>query len=404
MPLTEPQLRTAKPTDRPYKLFDTGGLYVLVTPSGGKLWRLRFRHLGKEKSLSFGSYPGVGLQSARKRRDAAREALEAGVDPAAEKRAKKQAAAGSTVRTFEVVAREWHSSRKHQWTEAYARQVLSRLEDDVFPALGSRPLAEIEPQDALAALKKVEARGVLETTRRLKQYCSAIFRFGIASGYCRHDPAAPLKGAFKPPPRPNHHKALARREVGDFLVRLSAYDGSAETRIAVNLAVLTVVRTKELLHAKWIEFEHLDAPQRALWRIPGERMKMHEPHLVPLSKQACTLLNELAKLTGRSPHLLPNQARGGVMSNNTMLYALYRMGFHGRTTTHGFRRLFSTEANEHGFNEDWIERQLAHDERDRVRAAYNAAQYLPQRREMLQWWANELDALHAAERAGRRAA
>lgn len=405
MPLTELQVRNAKPADRAYKLFDARGLFVQVTPSGGKLWRLRFKRHGKEKLLALGAYPKIGLVAARRARDAAHEKLDAGVDPAQERKQQKQAAADAKSITFKWLATEWFENRKHEWTPAYAVQIWKRLEEDIFPEIGALPAAEIEPKQMLAALKKVEGRGVLETTRRLKQYSSSIFRFGIAAGHCRHDPAAPLKGALKAPPKPQHHAALTRSDVGDFLFRLSDYDGEPETRIAITLALLLVPRTTELRAAKWTEFEAWqDSSDDALWRIPGERMKMDDPHLVPLSRQACSALTSLHELTGKSDFLFPSHAREGYMSNNTMLYGLYRMGFHGRTTTHGFRRLFSTEANERGWNEDWVERQLAHDERDRVRAAYNAAQYLPQRRQMLQWWADHLDALRAAEHKKRKAA
>ena len=258
--------------------------------------------------------------------------------------------------------------------------------------------ADIKPKDMLATLKKVEQRGVLETTRRLKQYCSSIFRYAIVSEYCENDPAAPLRGALKAPPRPKHHKALGRAEIGDFLIQLTNYDGEPETRIAIYLALLMVPRTTELRAAEWAEFEQWDQNEEAaLWRVPAERMKMNDPHLVPLSRQACAALRDLHKRTGGQKYLFPSRSREGFMCNNTMLYGLYRLGFRGRTTTHGFRRTFSTEANEHGWKEDWVERQLAHDERDRVRAAYNAAQYLPQRRDMLQWWADYLDGLRAAE-------
>ncbi len=340
-----------------------------------------------------GDYPRVSLVDARKRRDAALGLIDEGIDPTVDRRERKKAEAAATSQTFEVVAREWHANRLHEWTAKYAVQIIKRLEEDIFPKIGAKPIAVIEPKEMLAALRAVEARGVLETTRRLKQYSSAIFRYAIAAGYCTADPAGPLKGALKPPPRPIHHKALKKNEVADFLTRLAAYDGETETRIAIHLALMTVVRTTELRAALWAEFEHLDDPEKALWRVPAERMKMSEPHLVPLSRQVIAELNNLRALTGRSQFLFPSHGRDGVMSNNTMLFALYRMGFRGRTTTHGFRRLFSTEANEHGFNEDWIERQLAHDERDRIRGAYNAAQYLPKRRQMLQWWADYLDEL-----------
>lgn len=396
MPLTDVKLRAAKPKEKPYKLGDSGGLHCLVTSAGGKLWRYKFRFGGKERLLSMGEYPRISLVDARKRRDAASALLDEGVDPSAEKQKRKKEVEAAGSLTFEIVAREWHANRLHEWTAKYAVQVIKRLEEDIFPKIGAKAIAVIEPKEMLAALRAVEARGVLETTRRLKQYSSAIFRYAIAAGYCTADPAGPLKGALKPPPRPIHHKALKKAEVADFLTRLAAYDGETETRIAIHLALMTVVRTTELRAALWAEFEHLDDPEKALWRVPAERMKMSEPHLVPLSRQVIAELKSLRALTGRSQFLFPSQGRDGVMSNNTMLFALYRMGFRGRTTTHGFRRLFSTEANEHGFNEDWIERQLAHDERDRIRGAYNAAQYLPKRRQMLQWWADYLEELKAA--------
>lgn len=401
VPLNDRQVRSAVPREAPYKLGDSGGLFLLVTPAGGRVWRFKYRHTGREKLLTIGPYPRVGLAAARLRRDQAKEQLSEGKDPSLEKQSQKRAAKEAVVHTFEQIAREWHETQKHDWTEAYARQVLVRLEVDVFPELGQQQIGSIEPKEMLRVLKRVEARGVLETTRRLKQYCSAIFRYAIACDYCRHDPAAPLRGALKAPPRPVHHLALPKDAVGEFLSKLHEYDGELETRLAIKLAMLTVVRTKELRAAEWREFEHLDDANRALWRVPAERMKMREVHLVPLPRQAIQRLSELRELSGRSKFLFPSRGREGFMSNNTMLYGLYRLGYHGRTTTHGFRRLFSTEANENGFEADWVERQLAHDERNKVRSAYNAAQYLPQRREMLQWWADHLDKLQADHRHGR---
>lgn len=397
MALSDSRVRAAKAGAKNYKVYDSDGLFLLVTPAGGRHWRFRYRYAGKEKLLAVGSFPIVGVAAARQRRDAALRSLDAGLDPSLEKARKKRADRDAASTTFEIVAREWHAAQKHRWTVPYGCQVMSRLEADVFPELGPRPIAEIESKEVLRTLKTVEDRGVLETTRRLKQYCSAIFRFGIASDYCRYDPAAPLKGALKAPGRPVHHRALPRDSVGEFLLRLPRYDGELETRVAIHLALLTVVRTKELRSAAWPEFEKLNDPGKALWRIPPERMKMREEHLVPLSRQAIAALEELPGFQRRAGLLFPSRARGEAMSNNTMLYGLYRLGYHGRMTTHGFRRFFSTEANEHDFDKDWIERQLAHDERDDVRGAYNAAQYLPQRRKLLQWWADYLDQLRVEE-------
>lgn len=396
MPLTDAKLRAAKPADKPYKLFDTNGLFVKITPSGSKLWRFRFHIDGKEKLMALGEYPRVNLVDARRRRDTALSALDEGRDPSAERREAKKLLQADRSPSFENVAREWHAARKNQWAPKYSAQILTRLEVDIFPEIGSKSIDALEPRDLLAALRKVEERGVLETTVRLKQYCSSVFRFGIAASYCRHDPAAPLQDALKTPPKAVHHKSLPRDEIGDFLLNLDRYEGAPETREALELALLTAVRTTELRAARWTEFENLEQPGSAMWRIPAVRMKMKEVHLVPLSRQAATLLIRLKKLTGEQHYLFPGPGKDGYMSNNTMLYALYRMGYHSRATTHGFRSLFSTEANEQGFNEDWIERQLAHDERDPVRGAYNTAQYLPQRRELLQWWADHLDALKSA--------
>jgi integrase len=401
VPLTDANARTARPREKNYKLYDDDGLFLLVTPAGGRLWRFRYVLAGKEKVMALGKYPRVGLQEARRKRNAAREALQDNRDPGAEKAEEKRAARAASLQshTFQNVANEWHNAQVGRWTRLYAWQVSKRLEDEIFPALGQRPIAQIEPTEMLAVLKVVEKRGVYETTRRLRAYCSAIFRFGIASGYCRYDAAAHLGPALKAVPKAVHYAALSRAEVGEFLIRLEFADCEPLTRLALKLIMLTAVRTKELRGADWPEFERLDEPGRALWRVPPQRMKMGEEHLVPLSSQAVDLILSHPGASKRQGKLFPGPGIEGVMSNNTMLFALYRMGYKGRTTTHGFRGLFSTEANENGFESDWIERQLAHDERDEVRAAYNAAQYLPQRRKMMQWWADSLFARPPATNA-----
>jgi integrase len=403
MALTDANARAARPREKSYKLYDDDGLFLLVTPAGGRLWRFRYRFAGKQKELSLGHYPRVGLQEARRKRNSARQALEDSRDPAAEKADKKRAARAAILQSqsFESVANEWHSAQAGRWSKLYAYQVGKRLEEEIFPKLGQLPIAQIEPTEVLAVLKEVEKRGVHETTRRLRAYCSSIFRFGIASGYCRYDPAAHLGAALKSAPKPVHYASLSRDEVGEFLIRLEFHDCEPLTRLAIRLIMLTALRTKELRGADWSEFERLDQPDRALWRVPPLRMKMSEEHLVPLSRQAVDLLLTHPGAAKRSGKVFPGPGLEGVMSNNTMLFALYRMGYKGRTTTHGFRGLFSTEANENGFESDWVERQLAHDERDEVRAAYNAAQYLPQRRKMMQWWADYLDGLREEEKVRR---
>jgi integrase len=283
------------------------------------------------------------------------------------------------------VAREWCENQRDGWTGRYHDQVVTRLEDDVYPEIGLRPIAEIEPPELLAVLRKVEKRGALEIAKRLRQTVGQIFRYGIVTGRANRDPLVDLKGAL----RQAHHKAMPREDLPEFLRALSAYDGAARTRLALRLAVLTFVRTTELRAARWDEVD-LEAAE---WRIPAERMKMRAPHIVPLSRQAVETFAELRSIAGRNDYVFPSPGAEGFMSNNTILFAMYRMGFHGRATVHGFRAVASTLLNEMGFHPDWIERQLAHDERNQVRAAYNHAQYLPERRRMMQQWADCLDDL-----------
>lgn len=402
MPLTDAKVRSATPRDKAYKLHDSDGLFLLATPAGGRLWRFRYRFGGKEKLLAIGSYPRLGLREARRKRDEAMDLLEAGTDPAQAKASRKRAAALVAAHPFEDVAREWHKAQTSRWSELYAHQVLVRFENEVFPELGRRPLAQIEPPDVLAVLRAIEARGVHETTHRMRSQISAVFAFAIASGYCRYDPAAHLSAALVRTPKAEHYARLSRDEVGEFLLRLDAHNCEPLTRLAIKLAMLSALRTNELRGGDWRELERLDEPGRALWRVPPERVKMGVEHLVPLSRQAVELILSLPSANRREGRLFPGEGKTGVMSNNTMLFAIYRLGYKHRTTTHGFRSLFSTECNENGFESDWIERQLAHDERNDVRAAYNAAQYLPQRRKMMQWWADYLGTLRAAEEARRR--
>jgi integrase len=273
--------------------------------------------------------------------------------------------------------------------------LLARLEGDIFPQFGSRPIAEIDAPELLEALRKVENRGVIETARRLRQTCGQVFRYAVATGRAKYDPSADLRGALRSPGRPRGHKALAINEVPNFLAALATYDGDVRTRYALRLMVLTFARTTELRAARWSEFENLDG-QEPLWRIPVERMKMKREHLVPLAPQAVSLLRELRQLPGvdASSFLFPSPSKEGCMSNNTMLYAMYRMGYHGRATVHGFRAMASSALNEMGFRADVIERQLAHEDGNAIRAAYNRAEYLSERRNMMMHWANDLDGLN----------
>ena len=376
--LSDAACRNAKPSEKQRKLTDDKGLYLLVLPSGGKSWRYAYRFEGKQKALALGQYTAVSLVAARGKRDDARKLLDAGIDPSAEAKSD----------TFESFARRWHDTNKGQWVPAHAERVLSRIERDVFPTLGQRPITQIEAPDVLDVLRKVEERGALDISKRLRQSIGAVFRFAIAEGKAKTNPAADVGDALKPKPKVKHFAALKAADVPALVQAIRAYDGEAQTRLALLLTLHTFVRTNETRFARWSEFEDLDG-DAPLWRIPKERMKMGREHLVPLTPQVVALLRELREVND-------GDMLFGGMSQNTMIFALYRMGYHSRLTVHGFRRMASTILNEQGFNRDWIERQLAHVD-DEVRGAYNAAEWLTGRREMMQWWSDYLSpAIHVS--------
>jgi integrase len=393
MPLSDAKARNAKPRTKPYKLADGEGLFLVIMPSGSKYWRMRYFFAGKEKLLALGVYPEVTLTDARDRRADARKVLAAGGDPGEAKKEAKRIAILKTANSFETVAREWFEKRKHEWAASSVRTMLARLEQHILPKLGPRPIADISPPEVLAMLRVVEARGALETAQRLMQMCGQVFMYAIATGRAERNPVPDLRGALKTPVV-KHHAFLKASDLPKYLKRLDAYDGDVQTKLALRLLLLTFVRTTELRAAEWTEIDW----DKAEWRIPAERMKMRELHIVPLSKQAIATLRQLQKHSGNLQYLFPNQHKPATfMSENTMLFALYRMGYHSRTTGHGFRSTASTILNEHGFRADVIERQLAHTERNTVRAAYNHAQYLPERRKMMQWWADYLDEVAGKE-------
>lgn len=388
MALTDIACRNAKPAEKLYKLSDGGGLQLVVSPAGSKNWRLAFRYGGKEKTLSIGPYPSVRLSEARERRDEAKKLLREGINPVELKRERIRAATAAET-TFESIAREWYDNEKGAWVPAHAARILSRLESDVFPSLGAMQIDTIEAPEILAMIRKVEARGALDVAKRIRQCVGAVFRYGIATGRARRDPSNDLRGALRPSPRPKHHAYLRENQLPEFLKKLEAYDGDITTRLALRLTMLTMLRTNEVRFGRWEELEDLNG-EKPLWRIPAERMKARREHLVPLSPQAVTTLKAIKKHAAKSPLMFPAPGKEGVMSQNTMIFALYRMGYHSRVTVHGFRRTASTILNEHGFNRDWIERQLAHGEQDEIRAAYNAAEWLQGRRDMMIWWADHL--------------
>lgn len=386
--LTDRAVKQAKATEKAYKLPDEKGLFLLVHPNGSKYWRLKYRILGKEKLYAIGVYPQVGVSEAREKRDAARKLIAEGIDPVDNKRQAKAEALLKSDNSFESVAREWHTKRRETWSADHARRILQSLETDVFPSIGDRSIADLSAPEILAVLRRIESRDALDHLGRVRQRIAQVFKYAIQSGKALHNPAAEMTGACKTR-KQEHRPALSRQELPEFLTKLAAYDGNAQTRLALKLLILTFVRTTELRGARWEEFDF----ERAEWRIPAERMKMKEAHVVPLSTQALAVLEELKPITGAGELAFPSQnGEDKIMSENTMLYAMYRMGYHSRATVHGFRATASTILNEMGYRPDVIERQLAHAERNKVRAAYHRSEYLAERKTMIQGWADFIDA------------
>jgi len=391
MPLTDVAVRNTKPGGRPFKLFDGQGLYLLVQPQGGRLWRLKYRFTGKEKLLSFGSFPEVSLKEARQRRDKAREQLRADQDPSELRKEAKVAGLIAAMKSYEAIARAWHIRWSCGKNAKHAAGVLSRLERDVFPVVGSMPFESVSAAHLAACALAIEARGAPEYAKRALQTAAQIGRYAVAHSLATRNAAADIRPAdvLKPMKKVNYPR-LDVSELPPLLRRIDAYDGSPYTRGALKLMALTFVRTGELIGARWDEFDF----GAAQWRIPAERMKMKTPHIVPLSRQAIDVLKELQPLRNLSTLVFPGERdHDKPMSNNTILFALYRMGYHSRMTGHGFRGVASTVLHELGHQHELIELQLAHQERNVVSAAYNHATYLQQRAKMMQAWANHLDTL-----------
>jgi integrase len=387
MPLTDVAIRRIKLKAKPYKVYDGGGLFLWVQPNGGKWWRYEYRFLGKRKLLALGTYPEVSLAEARECHQEARKNVAANIDPNEAKKETKRNLLINAENSFESIAREWHANRCNILETRYAGFILRRLEKDIFPKLGNRPIRDITPPELLLALREIEKRGALEVAHRAMKACGQIFMYGIATGRADRNPAADLQGALKTAKKENFAH-LKENELHEFLQKLEAYQGMKQNQLAVKLLMLTFVRTTELRGALWSEID-LD---KAEWRIPAERMKMRRPHIVPLSKQAVLILKELKLMNGGWQFVFPNPYRPiKSMSENGVLSVIYRMGYKGRTTGHGFRHTASTILNEHGFNRDHIERQLAHVETNKIRGTYNHAEWLPERRHMMQWWADYLE-------------
>ncbi|MGB7987244.1 MAG: integrase arm-type DNA-binding domain-containing protein [Terracidiphilus sp.] len=392
MPLTDTEVRKARPSDKPYRLSDSGSLYLWITPSGGKLWRWAYRHEGKEKLMSFGKYPDVPLGLARERHAEARKRLATGVDPMAERKAEKAAVENS----FQSVAGFWLAHWRDGKSPRHVDYVKRRMDADILPCLGTRPIALIEAPELLAMTKAIERRGAREIAKRALETVGQVFRFAIAHGYSKRNPASEIRpGDILKSARKVNYARVDARELPELLRTIEVYQGTHVTRLAIKLIALTFVRTSELIGAKWAEFD-LEAGR---WDIPAERMKMRTPHIVPLSRQALNVLDTLRTLTGESEWLFPGDRNTKKpMSNNTILKALERMGYKGRMTGHGFRGLASTILHEQGYNHEHIELQLAHAPRNAVSAAYNHALYLEPRAKMMQEWA---DYLEVTQRGGK---
>src|SRR5215469_6560260 len=385
MALTDTVIRKAKAKDSPYRISDGGGLYLSITPAGGKLWRWKYRFDGREKLMSFGSYPDVPLSLARERHSKARKPLATGIDPMARRKAEKAAAENS----FEAVSKEWLQHWKHGKSPRHADYVERRIESDILPCLGARPIGEIEAPEIVAMVKAIEKRGARDIAKRALETTGQIFRYALAHGYAHRNPASEVRpGDILRATRKVNYARVDAKELPELLRAIELYCGTPVTRLALKLMALTFVRTSELIGAKWAEFNL----ETGRWDIPADRMKMRTPHIVPLSRQALEVLEMLRTLTGESDWLLPGDRNTKKqMSNNTILKALERMGYKGRMTGHGFRGVASTILHERGCPHEHIELQLAHAPRNAVSAAYNHALYLGPRSRMMQDWADFLE-------------
>jgi integrase len=388
VPLSDTTIRTAKPKDKLYRLTDANGLCLEVTPTGSKLWRYRYRFNGSAKMLALGPYPAVTLLKARQLRDAARQLLVEGSDPGQHKKTAKQAQKADGL-TFETLAREWFAYNAPRWADSTTYKAKLYLENDLIPGIGSRPLKSITRPDLVELVRKVEARGTLNAAGKIRQWLHQIFRYGLAKGVVDANPATDLSVVAAPPKAARHHPHITFAELPELLAKSEAANIHSLTRHAIRLLTLTAVRPGELRQAPWAEFD-LD---RATWTIPAERMKARRPHIVPLPRQAVAILRRLQEITGRYALVFAGANPDRPMSENTVNKALRVMGYEGRQTGHGFRHLLSTELNGRGYNKDWIERQLAHGDTDEIRGTYNHAAYVEQRREMMQAWADSIDAL-----------
>lgn len=393
MPLTALAVKQAKPKEKDYKLSDGGGMYLLITKKGGKYWRLKYRFAGKEKVLALGVYPQVSLEKAREEREKAKKLLP-NTDPGSLKRENLAARTEAAENNFEMVAQEWFNNHMTNKSESHRTRTMRLLKNDLFPPLGKRPVSDISPPELLKVLRRVESRGAIDTAHRAHQTAGQVFRYAVATGRAERDPSADLRGALKVHVKKHLAAITEPKELGKLLLSIEAFSGTPVVKAALQLSPLLFVRPKELRHMEWGEINW----DQALWQVPAEKMKMKEPHIVPLSKQALEILQEIHSLTGRGKYVLPS-ARGASrpLSENGVRTALRTMGYDNNTMTpHGFRATARTILDEVlCFRVDLIEHQLAHTVRDPNGRAYNRTKHLPQRTEMMQKWADYLDSLRA---------
>ncbi len=387
--LTDTEIRRLKLADRPYKLSDSGGLHLLIKPTGGKLWRWKYRFGGAEKLMALGRYPEISLADARERRDAARKRLANGIDPMAERMAEKIAVKAATEHSFEKVAELWHEHWHGNKSVRHAATTKNRLKANVYPVLGARPIAEVEPMELVQLAKGIESRGASDMAKRILQIVGMVFRYAVAHGYSKRNPAAEIRPSdILKPTRKTNMARIDAKDLPALLRAIEVYKGTQLTRLAMKLMALAFVRTSELIGARWEEFDF----ETKRWSIPAARMKMKTPHIVPLSRQTIEVLELLRTISGDEDLVFPGeQDQTKPMSNMTILKALERMGYKRRMTGHGFRGLASTILHEQDYNHDHIELQLAHVPRNAVSAAYNHALYLEPRAKMMQDWANYLE-------------
>ncbi|WP_097344191.1 tyrosine-type recombinase/integrase [Escherichia coli] len=386
MSLTDIQIKRAKPQDKPYTMNDGHGLSLLIKPDGSKGWRFRFRFAGKARLMSFGSYELVSLAEAREKRDTARKQVANGIDPVEERKAQKLAQKLSTENSFESVSREWHAAKADRWTIAYREEIIKTFEQDVFPFIGKRPISEIKPLELLEVLKRIEKRGALEKTRKVRQRCGEVFRYAIITGRAEYNPAPDLAIALAIP-KQKHHPFLSAEELPHFVRDLESYTGSIITKNATKILMMTGVRTQEMRFATWSEIDLI----KGIWEIPAERMKMRRPHIVPLSSQVIELFKQLQPITSDYPYVfIGRNDRRKPISKESVNQVIESLGYKGRTTGHGFRHTLSTILHEMGFESAWIEIQLAHVDKNTIRGTYNHALYLDKRKYMMQKYSDFL--------------